>query len=257
MTDEVSRRNLLKTAGAAGAIAIAPGAAGAQDVNAAPAATHTQRLGAQRQESVSPSQLFFFNDEEARFVQAAVDRLIPEDSEWPGAANAGVLYFIDGQLASAYGAGARMYLKGPWVADAPAEQGYQLRFSPAELYRVGVEEVREHVRRTYSGREFWDLEPQAMDELLKQLERGSIELPSLPSPVFFETLLANTVEGFFADPAYGGNRDMVGWRMVGFPGAYAQYLDLVDVHGVAYTRRPISMGNQSARQAHIADHSHR
>jgi gluconate 2-dehydrogenase gamma chain len=159
-----------------------------------------------------------------------------EDSEWPGATHAGVLYVIDGQLASVYSAGVRMYLNGPWVADAPPEQGNQLRFSPAELYRVGVEELREHVRRTYSGREFWDLEPQAMDELLGQIERGSVELPSLPSPVFFETLRANTVEGFFADPAYGGNRDMVGWRIVGFPGAYAQYLDLADAAGRALLR---------------------
>lgn len=256
MTDRVSRRELLKTAGAAGVVAATPEAA-AQTAN--PSAHSHRPSPPEQKASAAPlqRQLFFFNDEEARFVEAAVERLIPADSEWPGAAKAGVLYFIDGQLASAYGAGGRMYLKGPWAADAPPQQGYQLRFTPAELYRVGIDETRAHVRSKFSAREFWELEPQTLDELLKQLETGAIELPSLPSPVFFETLLANTVEGFFADPAYGGNRDMAGWRMVGFPGAYAQYLELVDAHGVAYKRPPISMSDQSARQAHIADHPHR
>ena len=50
-----------------------------------------------------------------------------------------------------------------------------------------------------------------------------------------------TLEGYFSDPAYGGNRDMIGWRMVGFPGAYAQYVELVDVHDLAYSRAPISI----------------
>ena len=75
--------------------------------------------------------------------------------------------------------------------------------------------------------------------------------------MFFETLLANTVEGFFADPAYGGNRGMIGWRMVGFPGAYAQYLDVVDAYDLCFTREPISMANQSARHDHIVGHQHK
>ena len=165
-----------------------------------------------------------------------------------------MLYYIDKQLASAYGAGAHMYLKGPWNPEAPPQQGYQLRFSPAELYRIGIEETRKHCLQAYGNREFWDLGPTVVDDVLKGLEAGSIELPSIPSPVFFETLLANTVEGFFSDPAYGGNRNMIGWRMVGFPGAYAQYVDLVELYDLPFTRPPISFGNQAARQAHLAAH---
>lgn len=257
MTEQVSRRELLKVAGAAGAVVAAPGAANAQPANPADHPHVAQPKQPSAAGRPDQKQLFFFNDEEARFIEAAVERLIPADPEWPGAAQAGVLHFIDGQLASAYGAGARLYLKGPWVGDAPPQQGYQLRFTPAELYRVGIEETRAHVRAHHNGGELWDLDQASMDQLLKQLEEGAVQLPSLPAAVFFETLLANTVEGFFADPAYGGNRDMIGWRMVGFPGAYAQYLDLVDVHGAAYTREPIPMGDQTARQAHIAEHAHR
>jgi gluconate 2-dehydrogenase gamma chain len=200
--------------------------------------------------------LFFFNDEEAKFVEAAVERLVPADQEWPGAGWAEVLNFIDRQLAAAYGAGARMYLKGPWVPEAPPQQGYQLRYAPAQLYRIGIAETRAHVTANYGGREFWDLAAPVMDEVLSALESGAIELPSLPAPVFFETLLANTIEGLFADPVYGGNRDMVGWRMVGFPGAYAQYVDVVELYNLPYTRPPISIGESGARQAYLAGHTH-
>jgi gluconate 2-dehydrogenase gamma chain len=259
--DVLSRRDLFKAAGAAGVAASVPQTtqAAPQDVaqGPVPPAQAAQPDAATRSVAGQRSVLFFFNDEEAKFVEAAVERLIPAEPEWPGAAEAGVLYFIDGQLAAAYGAGARMYLKGPWFPDAPPQQGYQLRFTPAELYRIGIEETRAHVLGAYGGREFWDLGEPIMDEVLTRLESGTIQLPSLPSPVFFETLLANTVEGFFADPAYGGNRDMVGWRMVGFPGAYAQYLELVDVYGVDYKRAPIGMANQAARHTHIGGHAHK
>jgi gluconate 2-dehydrogenase gamma chain len=68
--------------------------------------------------------------------------------------------------------------------------------------------------------------------------------------VFFETLLANTVEGYFADPVYGGNRDMVSWRIIGFPGAFAQYLELVDQHGYVYDRPPIGIAGALAAHHH-------
>jgi gluconate 2-dehydrogenase gamma chain len=184
--------------------------------------------------------MFFFNDEEARFVTAAIDRLIPAD-DWGGAKEAGVLYYIDHQLAGAYGTGDRMYLKGPWSAEASPQQGYQLRFSPAELYRVAIGEIRDRVRKQSDKKEFWELSADQMDSVLKDLESGKIELPSVPSPVFFETLLANTIEGYFSDPVYGGNRGMIAWQMIGFPGAYAQYVELVDKFGYELDRPPLSI----------------
>lgn len=259
MTDGLSRRDLLKTAGAAGAAAAVPGL---EQARAEPHGPHLAQTTGVAPSTTSPAAsgaadrgvLFFFNDLEAKFVEAAVERLIPAEPEWPGAGFAGVLTFIDRQLAGAYGAGARMYLKGPWAPDAPPQQGYQLRYTPAELYRIGIAETRAYVTSRHNGREFWDLTPPVMDEMLSALESGAAQLPSIPSPVFFETLLANTVEGYFADPAYGGNRDMVSWRMIGFPGAYAQYVDLVDVYNLSYTRPPISIANTEARLAHIRSH---
>lgn len=236
MDNELSRRNFFRTAGAVAAL---PAAALGQTAEA-PAAE------AARPGALPEGMLFFFTEPEAAFVRAAVDRLIPPDEEWPGAAWAGVVTYIDRQLAGAYGSGARLYLEGPWDTGVP-QQGYQLRYTPAQLYRVAIEEIRRHVTGRFGGMEFWELGPDAQDGVLKDLEAGRIELPSLPGPAFFETLLANTIEGFFADPAYGGNRDMVGWRMIGFPGAYAQYVDLVEEYDRPFDRPPMSMTESALR----------
>jgi gluconate 2-dehydrogenase gamma chain len=256
-TGPFSRRDLLKTVGAASvtaaAVPVGPALA-AEHQHLAQATGPAAPPAPEPPVAAEPGVLFFFNDVEAKFVEAAVERLIPADPEWPGAGWAGVLSFIDRQLAGAFGAGARMYLQGPWVPDAPPEQGYQLRYAPAEIYRIGIEETRQFVLDAHGGREFWELGPPVMDEVLSGLESGAVRLPSIPSPVFFETLLANTVEGYFADPAYGGNRDMVSWRMVGFPGAFAQYLDLVELYDLRYTRPPIDLANQAARRTHLAAH---
>ncbi|MFN4140406.1 gluconate 2-dehydrogenase subunit 3 family protein [Aestuariivirga sp.] len=241
MTSELSRRTLFKSAGIAGAAAVS-----------APAFAQNESPPEQPARARQQDVLFFFSEAEASFVRAAIDRLIPPDPVWPGAADAGVLTYIDRQLASGYGSGAKMYLKGPWVPDAPSQQGYQLRFTPAELYRVAIGEIGEAVARLYDGRAFHELDALLMDETLKALETGSLVLASVPSPVFFESLLANTIEGWFADPAYGGNREMVGWRMIGFPGAYAQYVDLVERHGIAFGREPISIADSHARNMHLS-----
>lgn len=247
MSNELTRRTLFKAAGVAGAAAVMPAPAQGEE-NAAPM-TAAPMAGPQPDSGEAP--LMFFNDREAGFLRAAVDRLIPPDDRWPGAADAGIVTYIDRQLASSWGAGAKMYLAGPWVPDAPTEQGYQLRFTPAELYRIALAETDAAVMRTHDGRSFAELGGEEMDTVLKALESGDLQLPSLPAPVFFETLLANTIEGWFADPVHGGNRDMAGWRMVGFPGAYAQYIDVVEQHNMVFTRPPVSIADSQARQHHI------
>ena len=60
-----------------------------------------------------------------------------------------------------------------------------------------------------------------------------------------------TIEGFFSDPVYGGNRDMVAWEMIGFPGAYASYYHLVDQHGMDYHRKPMSLAENRHGDIHV------
>src|SRR6202008_16871 len=82
----------------------------------------------------------FFNAAEAAFTEAAPARLIPPDARWGGCIEAGVPNYIDKQLAGAWGAGERLYRAGPWQPGVPT-QGYQLPFTPSELFRTAVDAI--------------------------------------------------------------------------------------------------------------------
>ena len=165
----------------------------------------------------------FLNDEEAAFVVAAVARLIPADDRWPGAVEAGVPNYIDKQLSGAWGAGERLYRGGPWKAGTPT-QGYQLPITPAELFRTAIAAINSELK---AHTPFAKMGAEEQDAYLRTLESGGKDLGGVPSNVFFATLWESTIEGSFSDPVYGGNRDMIAWRMIGFPGAYASYYDIV------------------------------
>ena len=190
----------------------------------------------------------FLNSDEASFVEAAVARLIPEDDQWPGALKAGVPNYIDKQLAGAWGVGERLYRSGPWRPGTPS-QGYQLPFTPAELFRTSIDAINKELAQ--AGTPFSTMGLEQQDAYLDRLETGDEDLGGVPSNVFFEHLWECTIEGFFSDPVYGGNRDMVAWRMIGFPGAYASYYDLVDRHGIKINRAPMSIGEGPHGGMHV------
>ncbi len=189
--------------------------------------------------SATPGAFGYLTMPEVRFLDAAVERLIPTDELGPGARDAGVTAYIDGQLLSSWGTHGRNYRSGPWPDGIP-EQGFQSRFTPQEIYRIGIREINSHCIAAH-GRPFDQLSAEKQDEILKALEKGRIDLPSLPSRLFFELLWRNTEEGFFADPMYGGNRDKAGWKLLGFPGvpsgAYREHLDKAE----PYHAEPVSI----------------
>lgn len=226
---DISRRGLLKVTGAA----LGSGAL-LQSATTAAAAR--------------PPAYSFFNAHEAAFVEAAVARLIPADELGPGALEAGVPEYLDKQLGGAWGAGERLYRGGPWQAGS-ASQGYQLPFTPAELFRNALRAVAADVQQKHGGG-FAALAPADQDAYLKSLQDSEQDLGGVPAAVFFQSLLSMTIEGYFGDPAYGGNKDMAAWKMIGFPGAYAEYYDLVDQHGLAYTRAPMSLAESGAGHIH-------
>ena len=191
---------------------------------------------------------------EVRFLDAAVERLIPTDELGPGARDAGVTAYIDGQLLSSWGSHGRNYRSGPWPDGIP-EQGFQSRFTPQEIYRIGIREINDHCVAT-QRKPFDQLSAEKQDGILMALEKGQIDLPSLPARLFFELLWRNTEEGFFADPLYGGNRDKVGWKLVGFPGVAAVYTTLVDKHGVPYNAEPVSIADMLEGRVAADEHGH-
>jgi gluconate 2-dehydrogenase gamma chain len=230
--DKITRRSFLKGASAVAAA----GLASACDRSSAPVAPLR-------------AQYTFFNAEEASFVESAVARLIPADETGPGALEANVPVYIDRQLAGAWGAGERLYRSGPWQQGKPT-QGYQLPFTPAELFRNALRAITDDVRKSTQG-SFAKLTAADQDMYLKALEGGGKDLSGVPSNIFFQSLLETTIEGFFSDPAYGGNKDMVAWKLIGFPGAYANYYDLVDQHGVAFRRPPMSLAQDASGAIHM------
>ena len=181
----------------------------------------------------------FFTAAEARFITAAVARLIPKDELGAGAVEAGVPVFIDRQLAGDYGRGAHFYLQAPFT---PGEktQGWQMQ-APAEVYRSTIAQLNRYTADAL-GKAFADLSAEQQDTVLKGMEASTVQLKgSVKADAFFELLLQNTLEGFFADPMYGGNRDMAGWKLLGFPGARYDQREFVSRHGEPYPLPPVAL----------------
>ena len=183
----------------------------------------------------------FFTEPENSFLDLAVDRLIPPDERWPGARGAGVVEYIDRQMAGPWGRGELVYRHGPFY-EGTASQGYQFEYTPAELFRRSINAINNQFAA--QGTSFSTLSDSDKDAYLAKLEKGGIDLDGVDSAVFFDQLLGMTVQGFFADPMYGGNRNMAGWKMIDFPGAYADYFDLVDKHGMEFKREPLAIADR-------------
>ena len=173
----------------------------------APAANHDQRQ--------HPEAGAFFNQEQAAAMAAFAERLMPGAPGKPGASEADVLNYIDLALAGAY-------------------------TDLQEFYRRGLAQLDAYCRATH-GRAFAQLDAGAQDEVISALDEGKATGFDWPTaPEFFVTVRTHTMEGMFADPIYGGNRDFAGWRLVGFPGAQGLFTPTDLESRRAFTRKPIA-----------------
>jgi gluconate 2-dehydrogenase gamma chain len=238
MADEkIPRRDFLKGAGAAGAGA----AAIATGLTACGEETKTAQATAAPAE---PEVWHTLNATEAEFIKAAVDTLIPADELTPSGTDVGLATFIDRQLAGGFGNGAKLYRQGPFLPGKP-ELGYQLALTPREFFRAGIEATNEWTKKTY-GKEFDRLTQEQRDEAMKALESGKPEFTGFSSAMFFDALLTITQEGFFADPMYGGNKNKVAWKMIGFPGLPASYREEIKTYyNKKYDKEPQSIADFS------------
>ena len=179
--------------------------------------------------------LRFFTESEARVISAACDRIFPSDQSGPGAKEAGVVIYIDRQLAGPWGRDKYRYTKGPWIpaAESIPEHGYQARENPRQIYRAGIHTL---------GENFAALSAEEQDAKLESMEKSR----------FFTLLRTNTIEGMFCDPAHGGNVDLIGWQLIGFPGPRMNYQDDVDKHyGTAFRPRPMSLEQIAHRKPDV------
>jgi gluconate 2-dehydrogenase gamma chain len=216
--DTIPRRSFLKGAGAASAAVATALAAPAE-----PAAAQTPGVPvAASAPAVAASEVYLtLTATEAAFLSAAYDTLIPADRLSPSGTECGLVTYIDRQLAGAWGNGARFYRGGPFQ-QGKREHGYQLPLTPREFFAAGIKAANTWSRKTY-GKDFDRLAPADRDAALKAMEQGKAEFPDFNAKPFFEAVYQSAMEGFFADPIYGGNRNKASWRMVGYPGLPASY----------------------------------
>lgn len=185
----------------------------------------------------------FFSDDEWRTLNSFLDRLIPADAEGPGALEAHVPDFIDRQMNTSYGHGNEWYLRPPFIKTSAA-LGYQFLFTPRDIYKQGLPALDVVIKQRY-GKPFHQLDAGERDRVIGQLEKGTIALSPVPAKLLFGQILKNCKEGYFADPIHGGNYQMGAWKMIGFPGARADFTDWVDRYGARYPLPPVSVGGHA------------
>ena len=191
-------------------------------------------------EPVRPGPWQFFTSDEARAIEALADRIIPADSETPGGKDAGLAVYLDRQLAGPYGRGEGLYIRPPFVKGTQ-QQGHQSADGFAKTYRDGLAALDKATKANYAGRSFAELPDDNKDQVLQGLEKGDFKLEGADGKEFFEQLIKDMQQGFFADPIYGGNRDMCAWKMIGFPGARYNYLDWIERHNERFPLPPVSI----------------
>jgi gluconate 2-dehydrogenase gamma chain len=231
MVDDTRRKFLLGAglAGASVASGLTSDLAVAAPGDAAPAVP--QPVPA----ATAPETYLVLNATEVAFMSAMADTIIPADELSPSGTDCGVVTYIDRQLAGAYGAGDRTYRSGPFHRGTP-EQGYQLALTPREYFTAGIAAANAWSHKTF-GKEFDRLAPAERVDALKQIEEGKAKFENFSATAFFNRVLAIVMEGFFADPMYGGNRNKVAWQMLGFPGLPALYREKVDAY---YNKRYVA-----------------
>jgi len=179
------------------------------------------------QEGTVKVPLRFFTEQEAKVVVAACERIFPATSATgPGAAQAGVMVYIDRQLAGPYGTDKYRYTQEPFIESVDQDNGYQGKENPRETYRAGIPKL---------GADFLSISPEQQDERLRGIEKTH----------FFELLRTHTIEGMFCDPMHGGNAGMIGWQMIGNPGPVMNFREAIGKYnGVAYAAKPKSLAQE-------------
>jgi gluconate 2-dehydrogenase gamma chain len=213
------------------------------------------------EQAVAPLAGFiYFSPFQAEIVNAAAGRIIPNDQNGPGASEAGVVYFIDRQLSASFGFNGRRYANGPFTVGTPT-QGDQSGMDMRDRYRLGIQGMEDYAQQLYQMG-FAKLTPEDQDRILTDMEAGipttfdgsSIQAattepsgggtegmhkmspgnPGVGASAFFQLLRSHVIAGFFVDPVYGGNQNMVGWKLIGFPGAHVSYTGSISKYGVPF-----------------------
>ncbi len=181
-----------------------------------------------KQDSPAPTRTrsFFTRFTDFVVLEQATERIYPENDNGPGAIGLDVPYFIDKQLAGDYGSNRKDYMDAPFT-EVPNVDTYQTLMNRGEVFIAGLRKIDSESEDRH-GDIFEKIDGEQQDAILQDFEDDKIELEGVSSRTFFNLLLQMTIEGAYADPLYGGNKDMQGWKMKEHPGLRASFIDLVD-----------------------------
>jgi len=206
----------------------------------------------------------FFDDFQRRTIEAAMARIVPTDHE-PGASDAGTIDFLDRYLSGIEYVYAKPDGSGFERLEGKRAEAWGQRIEVVrQKYLEGIEELNQRGRAEF-GDDFADLASDQQDAILAIME-GPVREQELareeelavsgftpPEPAlqqiaaeidldFFPLLVLHTRQGFLADPIYGGNRNQVGWDVIGFPGPQS----LAETHAGRYSTLPYFAETASA-----------
>ncbi|BDH62026.1 oxidoreductase [Lysinibacillus sp. PLM2] len=172
--------------------------------------------------------LMFFTNEQYKTVEAATEQIFPETEVGPGAKALLVAYFIDHQLAGTWGLNAKDYTKGPFNPNADSLFGYQTHLNYQQIFTLGIKLLNDEAKTRFQSA-FYEITPEQQVEILKAVEADEVALNAAVKPsYFFKLLRSATIEGAYADPLYGGNKDMAGWKMRKYPGHQMSYTNIIE-----------------------------
>ncbi|HVC80032.1 MAG TPA: gluconate 2-dehydrogenase subunit 3 family protein [Chloroflexota bacterium] len=191
--------------------------------------------------------LRFFNSAQAAVITAMAERIFPADKTGPGATDAHVTDYIDGQLAGDWGWGARMYLQGPFFAPETSGHGWQIPLNPRQVYQDALGAIETYCQAKYKN-SYDQLNTQQQITALEEIGAGKVPM-TYSSDQFFLMFRQNVLEGLFADPMYGGNYNFIGWKWVRFPGNPMAYGDpygyYIDKFNYPYNVAPKGLADQA------------
>ncbi|GAA0438481.1 gluconate 2-dehydrogenase subunit 3 family protein [Lentibacillus halophilus] len=188
---------------------------------------------------------FFTRMEDFAVLQAATERLFPENDDGPGAIKLGVPYYIDKQLAGLWGINGQDYRHAPFNPQAqidiknPEYQASQIPLNRGTVFLHGLRKLNEESQKQFNST-FDKADNDQQETILSKAEEGNITMSGMTSSNFFFLLRQATLEGAYCDPLYGGNRNMEGWKMKEFPGAQASYANVIDKDEFV-TMEPVSL----------------
>ena len=198
--------------------------------------------------NLQEARMFFSRREDFEILSAATERIFPKNDNGPGAIELGIPYFIDKQLAGSWGNNAKEYMRGPFIQNLQVQdqdrdqdsQGpntetqsptptprYQTRLNRSEVFTQGLRKLDSVAQEKFELK-FVDADANQQDEILQMFENNEVDLAGVNAETFFNLLLKVTIEGAYADPVYGGNKDMMGWRMKEYPGPRMGYLEQIE-----------------------------